>query len=52
MSGFNPYIEDHDDDAFDPGPAFEHGPGMMGPPMVSTIPPTSPSRKIQGLPKS
>ncbi|KAK1032276.1 hypothetical protein LTS16_017303 [Friedmanniomyces endolithicus] len=33
MSGFNPYIEDHDDDAFDPGPAFEHGPGMMAPPM-------------------
>ncbi|KAK1092993.1 hypothetical protein LTR48_003234 [Friedmanniomyces endolithicus] len=32
MSGFGPYVED-DNDAFDPGPAFEHGPGMMGPPM-------------------
>ncbi|KAK1071577.1 hypothetical protein LTR74_003207 [Friedmanniomyces endolithicus] len=32
MSGFGPYVEDHDD-AFDPGPAFEHGPGMMGPSM-------------------
>jgi len=33
MSSFNPYVEDHTD-AFDPGPAFEHSPGMMGPPLV------------------
>ncbi|KAK0317861.1 hypothetical protein LTR82_011122 [Friedmanniomyces endolithicus] len=35
MSSFNPYVEDHTD-AFDPGPAFEHGPGMMGPPLRPT----------------
>jgi len=43
MSGFGPYVED-DNDAFDPGPAFEHGPGMMGPPMVRSIP-TTPNKQ-------
>ncbi|TKA74612.1 hypothetical protein B0A55_05441 [Friedmanniomyces simplex] len=32
MSGPSPRDDDHDDD-FDAGPAFTHGPGMMGPPM-------------------